>query len=100
MEFIPESQLDIEYGIKRNLGRQGMVGIVNTLKGTYGGHDHDATAWEIESEIDVLETPTVRRAWLKKNNLPTGTTVDVINYVQESLCGPASPTYGKFCPVT
>lgn len=99
MEFIPESQLDIEYGIKRNLGRQGIVGIVNTLKGQYGGHDHDATAWEIECEVDVLETPTVRRAWLKKNDLSAGTTVDVINFVQESLCGPASPTYGKFCPV-
>lgn len=100
IEFLPESQLDIEYGIKRNLGRQGMVGIVNTLKGQYGGHDQDSCAWEIESEIDVLETPTVRRAWLKQNNLSAGTTVDVLNYIQESLCGPASPTYGKFCPVT
>ena len=100
LEFLPESQLDIEYGIKRNLGRQGMVGIVNTLKGTYGGHDQDSCAWEIESEIDVVENPTVRRAWLKQNNLSAGTTVDVLNYIQESLCGPASPTYGKFCPVT
>ena len=48
----------------------------------------------------MLETPTVRRAWLKQNNLSAGTTVDVLNYIQESLCGPASPTYGKFCPVT
>lgn len=100
LEFLPESQLDIEYEIKRNLGRQGMVGIVNTLKGTYGGHDQDSCAWEIESEIDVVENPTVRRAWLKQNNLSAGTTVDVLNYIQESLCGPASPTYGKFCPVT
>lgn len=42
----------------------------------------------------------MRRAWLKQNNLSAGTTVDVLNYIQESLCGPASPTYGKFCPVT
>ena len=48
----------------------------------------------------MLETPTVRRAWLKQNSLSAGTTVDVLNYIQESLCGPASPTYGKFCPVT
>lgn len=39
LEFIPEHIRDVEYLIKRNLGKQGMVGIVNTVKAQYGGHD-------------------------------------------------------------
>ncbi len=100
IEFLPESNLDIEYGIRKALGKQGAVGIVNTLRGTYGGHDEDSCAWEMEAEIDIIENPTVRRAWLKKEGIQSGTTVDIVNYVQESMCGPSSPTYGKFCPVS
>lgn len=34
---------------------------------------------------------------MKKMGLSAGTTADIINWVQESLCAPSSPTYGKFC---
>lgn len=60
--FYPEHSLEIEYEIKKNLGQQGIVGIVNTLKGFYGGHNGSTNAWEIEAEIDVVENPTIRRA--------------------------------------
>lgn len=100
IEFLPEHRLDIEYEIKNNLGKQGTVGIVNTLKGTYGGHNGSTNAWEIEAEVDVLENPPVRRAQMKKMGLSAGTTADILDWVQESLCGPSSPTYGKFCAMS
>ena len=95
--FYPEHNLEIEYEIKKNLGQQGIVGIVNTLKGFYGGHNGNTNAWEIEAEIDVVENPTIRRAQMKKMGLSAGSTADIIDWVQESLCGPSSPSYGKFC---
>lgn len=100
IEFLPEHRLDIEYEIKNNLGKQGTVGIVNTLKGTYGGHNDSTNAWEIEAEVDVLENPPVRRAQMKKMGLSAGSTADILDWVQESLCAPSSPTYGKFCAVS
>ena len=100
IEFLPEHRLDIEYEIKNNLGKQGTVGIVNTLKGTYGGHNGSTNAWEIEAEIDVLENPPVRRAQMKKMGLSAGSTADILDWVQESMCGPSSPTYGKFCAMS
>lgn len=100
IEFLPEHRLDIEYEIKNNLGKQGTVGIVNTLKGTYGGHNGSTNAWEIEAEVDVLENPPVRRAQMKKMGLSAGSTADILDWVQESLCGPSSPTYGKFCAMS
>ena len=100
IEFLPEHRLDIEYEIKNNLGKQGTVGIVNTLKGTYGGHNGSTNAWEIEAEVDVLENPPVRRAQMKKMGLSAGSTADILDWVQESLCAPSSPTYGKFCAVS
>ena len=86
--------------MKTALGRQGIVGVVNTLKGQYGGRNADTLGWQIDAEIDVFENPTIRRAQMRRDNLSSGTTSDLINWVQESLCGPASPTYGKFCPVS
>ena len=100
IEFLPEHRLDIEYEIKNNLGKQGTVGIVNTLKGTYGGHNGSTNAWEIEAEVDVLENPPVRRAQMKKMGLSAGSTADILDWVQESLCAPSSPTYGKFCAMS
>lgn len=100
IEFLPEHRLDIEYEIKNNLGKQGTVGIVNTLKGTYGGHNGSTNAWEIEAEVDVLENPPVRRAQMKKMGLSAGSTADILDWVQESMCGPSSPTYGKFCAMS
>lgn len=36
---------------------------------------------------------------MKKMGLSTGTTADLVDWVSESMCGPTSPTYGKFCAV-
>lgn len=97
LEFIPEHIRDVEYLIKRNLGKQGMVGIVNTVKAQYGGHDGETQAWQMEVECDILENPPIRQAWMKKNDISAGTVVDCCNFVNESLAGPYSPTYGQFC---
>lgn len=37
---LAEHVLDIEYQIKNNLGKQGIVAVVNTLTGQYQGHDN------------------------------------------------------------
>lgn len=100
IEFHPEHSLEIEYEVKKHLGMQGIVGIVNTLKGQYRGHDGSTQAWDVEAEVDIIENPTVRRAQMKKDGLSAGTTTDVMNWVQESLCGPSSPTYGRFSSMT
>ena len=51
----------------------------------------------MEVECDILENPPVRQAWMKKNDISAGTVVDCCNFVNESLAGPYSPTYGQFC---
>lgn len=51
----------------------------------------------MEVECDILENPPIRQAWMKKNDLSAGTVVDCCNFVNESLAGPYSPTYGQFC---
>lgn len=50
--------------------------------------------------MDVIENPPVRRAELKKMGISTGTVSDIIDWVQESMCGPSSPTFARFSPVT
>ena len=100
IEFIPETKLDIDFEVKKALGQQGIVGIVNTLKGTFAGHDGCTNAWQIEAEVDVIENPPIRRAQLKKLGLSTGTVSDILDWVQESICGPSSPTFSKFSPVS
>lgn len=86
--------------MKAALGKQGMVGLVNVPKSQYGGHNGITTSWEMQVEIDVFENPTIRRAQMKKDGIEHGTASDMIGYVQESLCGPSSRTYGMFCPIS
>lgn len=100
IEFFPEAKLDIDFEVKKALGQQGIVGVVNTLKGTFAGHDGCTNAWQIEAEVDVIENPPVRRAQLKKMGLSTGTVSDILDWIQESLGGPSSPTFAKFNPVS
>ena len=45
IEFFPEAKLDIDFEVKKALGQQGIVGVVNTLKGTFAGHDGCTNAW-------------------------------------------------------
>lgn len=100
IEFFPEAKLDIDFEVKKALGQQGIVGVVNTLKGSFAGHDGCTNAWQIEAEVDVIENPPVRRAQLKKMGLSTGTVSDILDWIQESLGGPSSPTFAKFNPVS
>lgn len=51
----------------------------------------------MEVECDILENPPIRKAWMQKNDISAGTVVDCCNFVNESLAGPYSPTYGQFC---
>lgn len=61
IEFLPESKLDIDFEVKKALGQQGIVGVVNTLRGTFAGQNGTTNAWEIEAEVDVIENPPIRR---------------------------------------
>jgi chemotaxis protein CheY-P-specific phosphatase CheC len=45
IEFIPEAHLDIDFQVKKALGQQGIVGVVNTLKGEFAGHNGSTNAW-------------------------------------------------------
>lgn len=94
-----EDSLEIEYEIRKALGQQGLVATVNTLQTSYIGHDSLAVDWQIDNlEIDIIENPSVWRPYLKKNGFEDGTSIDLAHIIAESLGGPQSGRFGRFCP--
>ena len=103
LTVLTEDLLDIDYQIKNALGKQGLVVVVNTLQASYLGHDGMVGAWQIDNlEIDVVENPTVWRAWLKKHSKESGTTTDILYMTSEILGGPQSEDvpFGRFNPTS
>ena len=99
IKVLSEDILDIDYEIKSSLSKQGLVIIVNTLQGTYIGHDGLVNAWQIDNlEVDVVENPAVWRPYLKKRGFEDGTTTDLLHMMAEILGGPQSGLFGRFNP--
>jgi len=61
--FLVENMKDIDYEIKKALGKQGLVGLVMTPKAVYQGKYEDLfLAWQLdELEIDIVENPIINR---------------------------------------
>lgn len=101
VQILPENLKDIDFQIKNAMSRQGVVVIVTTMKGTYGGHNSMTESWLIENlEILVVENPMINRARLKKEELEYGTATDISYRIFETLGGPQGGHFGLFCPKT
>ena len=96
--FLVEIRRDIDFEIKKALGREGIVGLVMTPKATYIGSYMDVSlAWQIdELEIDVVENVTVNRG--KKDGYVTGQ--DAAMRLFEVLCPLSGEHEGQFNPVS
>lgn len=98
---LSENIKDIDFQIRNAMSRQGVMCLVTTMKGTYGGHNSMVESWLIDNlEILVVENPTINRPRMKKNNLEYGTGTDISYRIFEALGGPQSGHFGKFCPKT
>ena len=83
-QFIPENERTVEYEIKKNLGKQGIVGLVQLPKARFAGRAGDVgNAWTAEVEIDVVENPTVNRG---RPLSAYCTAMDAAYYASEVLC--------------
>ena len=83
-QFIPENERTVEYEIKKNLGKQGIVGLVQVPKARFAGRAGDVgNAWTAEIEIDVVENPTVNRGRPLSSYC---TAMDAAYYASEVLC--------------
>ncbi|WP_407450918.1 hypothetical protein [Fibrobacter sp.] len=97
--FIPENSKDLDFEIKKALGKQGVVGLVLTPKATFAGWNEDkGPAWQIdELEIDVVENVTVNRGTPNQDFL-TGQEAAMRTF--GVLCPTAGEDEGKFLPVS
>ena len=94
--FVSENARDIEYEIKKALGKQGIVGLVMTPKARFLGRAGDVgNAWQCELEIDVVESPTVNRG-RPLSAYCTGE--DAALMAVEALCPCEGEDEGKMCP--
>lgn len=99
--ILSENIKDIDFQIRNAMSRQGVMCLVTTMKGTYGGHNSMVESWLIDNlEILVVENTTINRPRMKKNNLEYGTGTDISYRIFETLGGPQSGHFGKFCPKT
>ena len=98
---LSENIKDIDFQIRNAMSRQGVMCLVTTMKGTYGGHNSMVESWLIDNlEILVVENPTINRPRMKKEKLEYGTGTDISYRIFEALGGPQSGHFGKFCPKT
>ena len=99
--ILSENINDIDFQIRNAMSRQGVMCLVTTMKGTYGGHNSMVESWLIDNlEILVVENTTINRPRMKKNNLEYGTGTDISYRIFETLGGPQSGHFGTFCPKT
>jgi hypothetical protein len=96
--FLVENRRDIDFEIKKALGREGIVGLVMTPKATYAGAYMDVgIAWQVDQlEVDVVENVTVNRG--KKDGYVTGQ--DAAMRLFEVLCPLTGEYEGQFSPVS
>lgn len=96
--FLVENMKDIDYEIKKALGKQGLVGLVMTPKAVYQGKYEDLfLAWQLdELEINIVENPTINRDQL--SNYITGQ--DAAMRLFDVLCPAVGDSEGQFNPVS
>ena len=95
-QFLAENIRDIDFQIRRALGKQGIVAVVMTPTLVYRGKDDETTWWDaVDAEIDITENPTVSRGTASPNVM---TAQDVACRVMQILGQPGLGHAGDFCP--
>lgn len=95
--FIPENSLDIEFEVKSALAKQGCAGIVAIQSLEYQGHNQIGPSYDIQFQLQIAENPTIHRAALKKNNLSTGTGMDIALSADQIIADVAGSRFGQYC---
>lgn len=97
VKVLVEQTLDIDFQIQTAMNKQGVCPIVMFEKADFQGNlDKRSQAWAVQPVIQVVENPSIWRAWLKKNGFTDGTGLDLAAEAAKVLADPSSDTYGMF----
>lgn len=92
-KFLCENAKDIDYEIKQNLSKQGVVSIVMTPIATYIGRKDDG---KLVYDINDLTIMTTENAAVNRTNDKSLTGQDISMRILKIL---GEDNYGKFCPI-
>ena len=93
MEFLCENSKQIDYDIKQNLAKQGVVSIVMTPKATFIGRKDDG---KLVFDINELTIMTTENTSVNRTNDKSLTGQDISMRVLKVL---GEDNYGTFCPI-
>ena len=93
MPFLCENSKQIDYEIKQNLAKQGVVSIVMTPKATYIGRKDDG---KLVYDINELTIMTTENTSVNRTNDKSLTGQDISMRVLKIL---GEDNYGTFCPI-
>lgn len=93
IQFLCENSKEIDYEIKQNLAKQGVVSIVMTPKATYIGRKDDG---KLVFDINDLTIMTTENTSVNRTNDKSLTGQDISMRVLKVL---GEDNYGTFCPI-
>ena len=93
MQFLCENSKEIDYEIKQNLSKQGVVSIVMTPKATFIGRKDDG---KLVFDINELTIMTTENTSVNRTNDKSLTGQDISVRVLKVL---GEDNYGTFCPI-
>lgn len=93
MEFLCENSKQIDYDIKQNLAKQGVVSIVMTPKASFIGRKDDG---KLVFDINDLTIMTTENTSVNRSNDKSLTGQDISMRVLKVL---GEDNYGTFCPI-
>ena len=93
MEFLCENSKQIDYEIKQNLAKQGVVSIVMTPKATFIGRRDDG---KLVFDINELTIMTVENTSVNRTDNKSLTGQDISMRILKVL---GEDNYGTFCPI-
>ena len=93
MQFLCENSKEIDYEIKQNLSKQGVVSIVMTPKATFIGRKDDG---KLVFDINELTIMTTENTSVNRTNDKSLTGQDISMRVLKVL---GEDNYGTFCPI-
>ena len=93
MQFLCENSKQIDYEIKQNLAKQGVVSIVMTPKATFIGRKDDG---KLVFDINELTIMTTENTSVNRTNDKSLTGQDISMRILKIL---GEDNYGTFCPI-
>ena len=93
MPFLCENSKEIDYEIKQNLAKQGVVSIVMTPKATFIGRKDDG---KLVFDINELTIMTTENTSVNRTNDKSLTGQDISMRILKIL---GEDNYGTFCPI-